>query len=161
MAHLRLSCVLVLVLLAACNQAGAQGSAVSSGIAAPAGWKALPDIAKAARDAAKAGGVAVASEAWGEPSRGCYAVWLHLSGNGASVEQVLAGISTEKLDTKDIVKPADASGIVSMSFARPPYTGRVRARVESGTVTALACFANQREPLSCETACTGLLGALE
>lgn len=163
MARFRLSVVAV-VALGACGQAGAQASAVSSGIAAPAGWQALPDMARAVGDAAKADGVTVAgTEAWGEPARGCYAVWIRVTGTGASVEQVLAGITSEKLETKDIVKPAteDGRGIVALAFAKPPYAGRLRARVDSGSVTALACFANEREPLACETACSSLLGSLQ
>lgn len=164
MAHLRVSLAFVVAALApACDQAGAQAGAATSGIAPPAGWHALPDVARAAADAAKSDGIAVASEAWGETARGCYAVWLSLAGSGASVEQVLEGIASERLETKDIVKPgADSGGkgLVTLAFSRPGYAGRLRARVEAGGITALACFANEREPIACEAACTALLGSL-
>lgn len=161
MAHFRLS---FLCALAACGQAGAQANApASSGITAPAGWQALPEVAHAVGDAAKADGVRVTgSDAWGDTARGCYAVWLKLSGSGVSVDQVLAGIASETIETKDIVKPTseDGTGLVTLAFSKPGYTGRLRARIESGTITSLACFANEREPVACEAACTALLGSL-
>lgn len=170
MARFRLSLVALLAAGSggACGQAGAQASAAAaSGISAPAGWQVLPEMARAVGDAAKADGVTVAgTEAWGEPARGCYAVWIRLTGIGASVEQVLAGLASEKLETKDILKPtsegnaADGLGIVALAFAKPPYAGRLRARIESGSISALACFANEREPIACETACSSLLGSL-
>lgn len=159
MALLRLS----FVALAACGQAGAQANATPSGITPPAGWQPLPEVAHAAKDAARANGVTVVgSEAWGETARGCYALWLKLSGSGVTAEQVLAGIASEKIETKDIVKPTsdDGKGLVTLAFTKPGYTGKLRARIESGSITALACFANQREPIACETACTALLGGL-
>ncbi len=164
MAHLRL---IALALVAACGQAGAQANAAASGITPPAGWQALPEVARAAADAAKGDGVTVAgSEAWGDPARGCYGVWLKVSGTGVSAEQVLAGIASEaaetKIEIKDIVKPAasDGNGIVAFAFDTASYTGRMRARIESGSLTALACFANERERVGCDAACTTLLGAL-
>jgi hypothetical protein len=150
---------LALVSLAACGQAGAQPSA-TSGLAAPAGWRTLPELAAAVVDAAKADGVTVdGGEAWGETSRGCYGVWLSLHGSRATSEAVLAGLATEKLAITDVVKP-DGDGIVSATFAKPPFSGRLRARLADGKLTALACFANAREPKSCEAACTTLLGGL-
>lgn len=145
--------------IAGCGQAGAQAPAAASGLTAPAGWQALPEVARAAADAAKGEGLTVATEAWGETARGCYAVWLSLAGGGASVEHVLAGLAAEKLEPTDLVNP-DGAGIVAFAFARPPYTGRMRARIAEGRVTALACFANQREPVACEAACTTVLGGL-
>lgn len=159
MAHLRLA----LVALVGCGQAGAQSSAATSGIAPPAGWPALPEVARAAGEAAKAGGVTVAgSEAWGDTARGCYALWLKLAGGGVSAEQVLAGIASEKIEVKDIVKPAgeDTRGIVSFAFDTQRYVGHMRARIEDEGITALACFANMRERVACETACQSLLGGL-
>lgn len=162
MAHLRL--IAIALVIAACGRAGAQGSGgtIASGITPPAGWTALPDVARATGAAAKAEGVTVASEAWGEPARGCYAVWLRLDGSGASADQVLDGIASEKLEIKDLVKPTaeDGQGILSLAFARPGYTGRLRARIASGSITALACFANERETVACTTTCTALLGSL-
>ncbi|MFN0251615.1 MAG: hypothetical protein ACKV2T_32365 [Kofleriaceae bacterium] len=123
-------------------------------------------MARATGDAAKADGVSVVgSEAWGDTARGCYAVWLKLSGGAGSTEQVLAGIASEKLETKDIATPVakdgtGGDGLISLAFTKPGYAGRLRARMESNGITALACFANEREPLACETACTALLGSL-
>ncbi len=156
---------LMLVSLAACGQAGAQPSA-TSGLTAPAGWIAIPEIATAAATAAKGGGVTVdGAEAWGDPARGCYGVWLALHGEGASAEQVLAGLGTQPITLRDVVKPETGDGIVSLGFetAKTPgtaYRGRLRARIAAGKITALACFANEREPLACEGACTTLLGGL-
>jgi hypothetical protein len=150
---------LALVSLAACGQAGAQPSA-TSGLAAPAGWRALPELASAIVDAAKTDGVTVdGAEGWGETSRGCYGIWLALHGSGATADAVLAGLATEKLAVSDVVKP-DGDGVVSATFAKPPFSGRLRARLADGKLTALACFANAREPKSCDAGCTTLLGGV-
>jgi hypothetical protein len=177
MALLRLAIVAIvvasIVALGACGQAGAQPSA-PSGIAAPAGWAALPELATAVRDATKADGVTVEGvEAWGETARGCYAVWLRLAGSGATPNAVVAGLAAEKLATSNVVKPDSGDGITTLTFAKPPppkgtgspgssqaYTGRLRVRTQDGKLTALACFANQREPLTCDAPCTSLLGAI-
>lgn len=160
---------LMLLSLAACGQAGAQPSA-TSGLTPPAGWVAIPEVATAAVTAAKGGGVTVdGAEAWGDPARGCYGVWLALRGEGASAEQVLAGLGTQPMTIRDVVKPETGDGIVSLGFetAKSPdpkvrgmYRGRLRARIAAGTITALACFANEREPSACDGACTALLGGL-
>ena len=160
---------LMLASLAACSQAGAQPSA-TSGLTPPAGWIAMPEIATAAATAAKGGGVTVdGAEAWGEPARGCYGVWLALRGEGASAEQVLAGLAGQPITTRDVVKPETGDGIVALGFdttrapgsaVRGNYRGRLRARIAAGTITALACFANEREPNACEGACTALLQGL-
>jgi len=151
---------LMLVALAACGQAGAQPTA-SSGLTAPAGWIAIPEIATAVATAAKdAGSTIDGSEAWGDPARGCYGVWLALHGDGASAEQVLAGITGQTITTTNIIKPETADGIVTLSFEKGAHHGRLRARIAAGKITALACFANEREPAACEAPCTTLLGGL-
>lgn len=160
---------MMLVALAACGQAGAQPSA-TSGLTAPAGWIALPEIATAAATAAKGGGVTVdGAEAWGEPARGCYGVWLALHGEGASAEQVLAGLAGQAVTIRDVVKPETGDGVVALGFetTKAPgtsvlgsYRGRLRARIAADKISALACFANEREPNACEGACTTLLGGL-
>lgn len=150
----------MLLALAACGQAGAQPTA-TSGLTAPVGWIAIPAIATAAATAAKGDGVTVdGAEAWGDPARGCYGVWLALHGDGASAEQVLAGFATEPITTTNVVKPDTGDGLVAMSFTRGVYRGRLRARIAAGKITALACFANDREPIACDGACTTLLGGL-
>ncbi|CAN5920208.1 hypothetical protein BH11MYX3_BH11MYX3_08310 [soil metagenome] len=151
---------LAVLALAACGQAGAQPS-VASGLKPPAGWQALPELATSVGEATKTDGVMVDGvEAWGETARGCYAVWFAIHGSGASAETVLAGLATEKLATSNVVTPPSGDGLIAMTFARPHYTGRLRARTADGTITALACFANEREPLTCEAPCTTLLGAI-
>jgi hypothetical protein len=146
---------LALIALAACNPAGAQPSA-ASGITPPAGWQPLPALAKQVADATKATG----SEAWGDTARGCYGVWFTLQGSGANADAILAGLAAEKIATSNVVTPESGDGMVAVSFTKPPYAGRLRARIAGGSITALACFANQREPKSCESPCTALLGAL-
>jgi hypothetical protein len=160
---------LMLLSLAACGQAGAQPSA-TSGLTPPAGWIAIPEIAAAAATAAKGGGVTVdGAEAWGDPARGCYGVWLALHGEGASADQLLAGLAGQPVTVRDVVKPETGDGIVSLGFdsttapgtsVRENYRGRLRARIAAGKITALACFANEREPNACDGACTTLLGEL-
>jgi hypothetical protein len=122
----------------------------------------LPAVAQAAASAAKGPGVAVdGAEAWGDRARGCYATWLALRGHGASATAVLAGLTTDGLVTRDVVQPAKPDdGIVTLAFTKGVYNGRLRARVAAGKVTALACFANDREPGACEASCTKLLGGL-
>lgn len=150
MALLRLAAVLA---LGACGRAGAQPTPApaSSGVTPPAGWSALPEVASSV-------GVPGA-EAWGDPARGCYAVWFRLEGKGATADAVLAGLAAEQITTSDLVKP-DGEGIVAARFAKGAYTGRLRARITEGAITALACFANRREPKMCEAPCTTVLGAL-
>jgi hypothetical protein len=140
----------VLGALAACGQAGAQPSA-TSGVTPPAGWQPLPALA------AKVG--VAGAEAWGETARGCYAVWFVVRGSGATPEAILAGLSTAKLTTSNVVTP-DGDGVLTATFASAPYTGRLRARIAGDTITSLACFANEREPKSCEAPCNAVLGAL-
>lgn len=149
MALLRLAALLA---LSACGSAGAQPTTttVTSGVKPPAGWAVLPQVATAV-------GVPGA-EAWGDPARGCYAVWFRLEGKGATADAVLAGLAAEKITTSDLVTP-DGEGIVAATFAKGAYTGRLRARIADGSITALACFANQREPKSCDAPCTTVLGA--
>lgn len=183
-----------LLALAACDPAGAQTSAASSGVVVPPGWQPLPQLAAAARDAAGAKGTVDGAEAWGQTAMGCYAVWIAMSAPGAApqlADQVLAAFaappardkaaggkpgdkaragdkagSTDdagdaaRVDIKDVVKPTADPGVLSLAFERAPYRGRMVARLGGGKMIALACFANQREPVACEAACAPLLGAL-
>ncbi|MDX2090473.1 MAG: hypothetical protein SFX73_21625 [Kofleriaceae bacterium] len=151
--------------LAACGHAGAEPPVeqpVASGIAAPTGWEALPDVAKAVAAAARGPGVAVdGSEAWGERARGCYAMWLAMHGEGASATAILDGIAAEGITTRELVTPQNSTeGVVSFAFDKGVYKGHLRARIAAGKITALACFANDREPKACEAPCTALLGGL-
>ena len=153
MALLRLIALLALAGPSCSGRAGAQPAPTTavSGVKPPAGWIALPSIATRV-------GVPGA-EAWGDTARGCYAVWFRIQGAGATADAVLAGLAAEQLTTSNLVKP-DGDGIVAASFTKGTYTGRLRARIADGALTALACFANQREPKSCDTPCTTVLGAL-
>lgn len=138
----------------------------------PATWHALDELASAVAEAAKADGASVdAAAAWGEPAMGCYATWLALHGAAASPETManelvghlpidpkLVGIAVS-----DVVLPAAGAdrGVLSLSFAHPPYQGRVRAQLSSdGTIAALACFWNDREPVACSEGCTKLIGSM-
>lgn len=162
MAQLRLVAPIVGA-LAGCGVADAQPT--SSGITPPASWAALASLANAAVTAAAAPGVTVdGAEAWGDPAMGCYAVWMAAHGSGgdaaALAEQIRSGFSGGKVTLTEIVTPSGDDGIFSATFERAPYKGRLRARVGSGKVTALACFGGQREPVACDAACAGILGGL-
>ncbi|MBA3541019.1 MAG: hypothetical protein H0T79_15520 [Deltaproteobacteria bacterium] len=164
MAQLRLA-ALTLLATACAPAAAGQPSApptTASGLTAPVGWQVLPELAKAVAGAAKADGIVVeGSEAWGEPARGCYAAWIALRGSDANVlivEDALAGLAAEKFAMTNVIKPT-SDGVLAFGFERAPYRGRVRARLDGGHLAALACFANEREPASCELPCTALLGS--
>jgi len=155
---------LAAIALAACTAADAQPPAAASGVTAPAGWLQLPALASAAKTGATAGGVTVdGSEAWGEPGMGCYAVWVALHGSGgdapALAEQVRGGLAAASIEVKDVTAPG-ADGLMTLGFAKAPYAGKLRARLGSGKIAALACFGNGREPKACERACDGVLGAM-
>ena len=136
----------------------------SSGLSPPAGWKPLPELASAASDAAKHAGVTIdGAEAWGEPARGCYGAWLGVHGGTGSpaalADAMLATIPPE-LAVTDVTRPSASgdTGVLTLSFARAPYTGRVRAQLaRSGLISIVACFWNAREPSACEAACAPLL----
>ena len=161
MALLRLMAVIG---LAACGRAGAQPAqpVVSSGLRPPAGWQTLPALGQAVAAAAKAPGVTLdGSEAWGETAIGCYGLWVKLHGAGASSAEVLKGLDVARLALRDVSKPeAGDDGLIALTFERAPYSGRLRVRIAAGEITALACFANDRDPASCEQPCTTLLAGL-
>jgi hypothetical protein len=166
MADLRL--IAAAAALAGCGSAGAAPEQ-ASGLTPPAGWQALPEVAAAAK--AVIGAPVEGAEAWGEPAMGCYAVWLALRASGGAEAigaQVVAGFtaagagsgSGAKLIVKDVAAPSGDEGVLALAFERGDHRGRLRARLGGGRIAALACFANQREPLACETTCTSFLGAL-
>ncbi|HEY4180105.1 MAG TPA: hypothetical protein VGM90_24855 [Kofleriaceae bacterium] len=150
-----------------CRDAGADSSSVPenvfSGIKAPQGWISLPAIADVMRDAATtAGAKVIGREAWGEPSRGCYAVWMRLGGSGANPDNVITSLGDPKngFATSDVVKPTAVPGTLTLAWKHGAYAGKLRAKIETDGMAMLSCFANDREPKSCEAACTSLLGAL-
>lgn len=160
MAQLRLIAV---ALCAACGR-GEAAPSPSSGLAAPAGWQAAPQIAQAASQAAGSG--ATASEAWAEPARGCYAVWIALHGAAgaidAAADRLVASVQKLGVTTTEVVKPAAGEhGQLQLAFGKAPYRGTLRAQLaKTGDVIALACMWNEREPKACEAGCTALLGSL-
>ncbi|HEY4243477.1 MAG TPA: hypothetical protein VGM88_26875 [Kofleriaceae bacterium] len=154
MALLRLSALA----LAACGTASA--APVASGPSVPAGWAVLPEMAS---EVSRAAGTAVdAVSAFGEPSLGCYAVWISMHGKAADAPALADALvaSLAGVNVTDVVRPTTADGALSLSFTHAPYTGRLRAHLGAGRVTALACFANDRGPSACAAACTALLGAV-
>ena len=162
MADLRL----IAVLLVACADAGAQPPMPSP--KPPAGWTPQPAIVTAAKDALGKKTTVDALEAFGDPAMGCYSVWMAVRGSGkALAEQLVKGLTEpdkkqpkRKVTIKDVVKPAADEGLLALSFESAPYTGRLRARLGKGRITALACWSAQREPAACDQACTTILGAL-
>ena len=164
---------MTLLALAGCSAAEAtpnpQANAPAGAVAYPAGWKPLPAIAGAVAKAAAADGVAIDRvEAWGDPAVGCYSVSLALHGGTAAApvlaDQVLESfqrVSRPRGGSLDGIElPRQADGVLAFRFTAAPYRGGVRARLGNGRIAAIACFANQRAPLACEAACTGVLARL-
>lgn len=144
----------------------------TSGLTPPPGWSALPSLATAASTAAKANKLTVHGvEAWGEPARGCYAAWISVRGGGgapdAMATELVKSLSVEPslmgILVRDVVTPAagQPSGVLTLSFERGVYHGKLRANLaKDGTLGALACFWNLREPAACAKACDALIGSL-
>jgi hypothetical protein len=158
--------MIAVVVIAACGQAKAEPAATHSGLTAPAGWQALPQLAEAISSAARETKIAVDGvDAWGETAMGCYATWLAMSGGDAApdalADQVVAGLGAAKLSVSDVVKPSSSGGTLSLRFERTPHRGRLRAELVKGRITAVACFSNAREPVACESACTTWIGAMK
>ncbi len=167
----------MVVLLAACGQAGADSAAA---VKLPEGWTALPTMVTDAKQALADESAVV--EAWGDQASGCYAVRIDHAGEGrahAIAERVVEGLGGVVL--KDVRIPDDGSGsaaelpgLLTLSFERAAgpagsgvqgpastYRGTLKAKVGGGRVVVLTCFANERDPATCETACTTLLGAFQ
>ncbi len=123
--------------------------------AVPAGWVSLPALAIAARTEIPGS----TADAWGEPAMGCYAATLTFPERGA-VGALIADVK-HAVSVSDVVEPSAAGGVLSFAFEKAPYKGRVRAMLDGRTVTALACFWNDREPLACEAACTAMLRSMK
>ncbi len=162
--------------------------ALTSGLA-PAGWSAAPGIAEAATSALDDVDAVEGTEAWAEPAMGCYAVWFAYRRDGvasAIAERVVASFGAHGITTTDVRAPATGTGAraiapLELRFARPApvtgsagsteragidglpaaYTGRLRARLGTGRIELLACFASEREPGACEAACTTLFGGFQ
>lgn len=154
-------------LVAGCNAARAEPE-LAPEVRVPAGWQELPGIASAARMAAGAAGVTVDGvAAWGEPARGCYAIWIALHGAAGTPaqlrQQVLDSLAAEQLAVRDV---RDGERL-ALAIARPArdggvaYRGRLEARFGDGRVAALACVGNEREPAACDAACKPVLATWE
>jgi hypothetical protein len=150
MAQLRL----MALALAACSASEAAPPSVPIATV-PAGWVSLPALALAGRGAIEGS----TADAWGEPAMGCYATTLAFPERGpvgALLDEVKKSVSVS-----DAVVPSAAGGVLSFTFDKTPYKGRVRANLDGKTVTALACFWNEREPAACEAACTAMIGSMK
>ena len=121
----------------------------------PAGWVSLPAVALAARGAIQGS----TADAWGEPAMGCYSATLAFPERGP-VGALLDDVK-KSVAVSDAVIPSAAGGVLSFAFDKAPYKGRVRANLDGKTVTALACFWNDREPAACEAACTAMIGSMK
>ncbi|HEY0253705.1 MAG TPA: hypothetical protein VGC41_19375 [Kofleriaceae bacterium] len=136
------------------------GSAVA-GI--PAHWARDPELAKAAASSVGDGITVTASDAWSEPSRGCYAFSLGVKGVPGPIDQaadqLVAEITKLGATTRDVQKPAVGErGTLSLGFDKAPYHGKLRADLaKTGEVSAVACVWSEREPKVCEAGCAELL----
>ncbi|HEY5937555.1 MAG TPA: hypothetical protein VIU61_23070 [Kofleriaceae bacterium] len=154
--------ILAAVLAGGCSRADAE----PPGIAVPKTWEKLPAIGEAVRDELTVNPKieVIAADGWGERAMGCYAFRLDAKGPGSATaiaDQILSGIAAASVDVSDVIKPPAGTGVLSLGFERAPYRGRLRAQIGPGTINAVACFANQREPKACELACDGLLGGIK
>lgn len=135
--------------------------------APPSGWKATPQLARAA---AKAVGVeavtVVASAAWSEPTLGCYAVWLQLMGlplpTDRGAKQLVTGLQRAGFSVGEVAAlSAIERGVLGLVFAKTPYRGQLRAALaKTGELEAIACAWNPREPSICAPACAELTKAV-
>jgi hypothetical protein len=162
MADVRLI-ALAAIVASGCSPADAE----PPGIAVPRTWEKLPALAEAARGALVINPKIeiIAADGWGERAMGCYAIRLDIRGPGSAAaiaDQILTGIAADPLiKVRDLVKPPAGAGVLALGFERAPYRGRLRAQIGPGTINAVACFANQREPRACEVACDGVLGGIK
>jgi hypothetical protein len=163
MALLRVIAIAIAIAGCACRRT----EAAPSPIAAPAGWKSAPELAKAATDAAKSDTVkVVAADAWSEPAMGCYGIALRLVGGAAAIDtaadQLVASIQKAGVTVSNVAKPAvakdDPRGVLALEFANAKYHGVMRAELaKTGEVFAVSCMWNQREPKACAAACSKLV----
>jgi hypothetical protein len=175
------------VILAAAAAAACQGASADSppapqpawspeprhGIDVPADWKELPEVAATAVTAARGvlDDATVHAHAWGEPSRGCYLAVVELHGKRrdsiATLKKELQASVGEGVELTDWTTSPDAedSSQVEARFTGKGLTGQLRVqlildRQRIPHALAAACFYNDREPATCENACTPLLAML-
>lgn len=169
MADVRVAAVVALGALVALGACGRANAAAGDEIAVPAGWQALPAVALSARMVLGTDVAIDHADAWGDPARGCYAVRLAVRSDGTAKElaadivggfMIAGAVGEPPWMLRDVTAPSGEEGVLALQFERGDYRGRVRARIAGGQIAAIACFANARERLACETACTGVLGAI-
>lgn len=134
-------------------------------ITVPEGWQALPAIADAARTAAgDLGPRGLSAAAWGRPLLGCYAVQLGVGVDGAFTPAKLLGqVRTALAGAATVDEWAEGQALATARFSRAGWRGELRAAIATGNRPGLelvACFANERAPDRCDSACAPLLAAL-
>lgn len=146
----------------------------------PATWRALPELADTAQQAAVARAddqrLTIETRAWGDPAAGCFAVAQHAlmpsGGSSRDLHEALQGRFDDG-DEGDDDGPAleiqdysfedlDARAESTMAFTLGPMQGASRVistRDASGMVRAVAasCFYNDREPERSAKRCERLL----
>ena len=174
-------------LIVAAALAGCQGASAEStpadlpawspeprhGIDLPAEWKELPEVSATAVTAARnvLGDAHVHAHAWGEPSRGCYLAVVELHGKrrdsipGLKKELEAAVGEGVELTAWTTSPDAEDSSQIEARFTGKGMTGQLRAQLmldrrQVPHALAAACFYNDREPATCENACTPLLAML-
>ena len=135
---------LIVLALAACGRAEA---VPPPALHAPPGWKELPEVAAAAADAAREPGAAVA---YGDTAMGCYAFAITVHA-GKDTPETLA---KELGAVHDVATGSDS---VAAAFDKDGYHGKLHARVVDGSIDAVACYWNDREPEACAKACETVL----
>jgi hypothetical protein len=153
------------------QDAGPGPDQTSVQVAIPAGWTPLPTVVEAGlAAAAEARGRPLGVRAWGEPSLGCFATIVRVTGTRAEhvarvAEQFRATLA---LDTQiegwtfTDGPAAEASATIARGVLRGALRGRFAtdaAGLPHGAFAA--CFYNERDPARCQAACTGLLASLE
>ena len=160
---------MMMIALASCAASEAAPSPAASNITAPKGWVGDAALAKTAASAAAGDKITVlGSDAWSESSRGCYAIWVDLSGSAgpvdvaadALIEAMTRELTGVTIRDRQMPVPGE-TGTLAFAFDKLPYHGKLRAELtKTGEIRALACMWNQREPKACEAGCTGMLGAV-
>lgn len=135
--------------------------------APPPGWRLAPELARATANAAGTTEAKVAaSKGWSEPSLGCYAVWLRITGPALQLDQVarqlVASIKGAGIEVRDVAAPvAGSRAVVAIEFAKALYRGTLRAALmQTGEVDIVTCAWNQREPTLCAAACAKFTGVV-
>lgn len=83
------------------------------------------------------------------------------AGAGSPTRPAVTGVAAVQGVGSAMVASSVAAA-AAMGIAGPParYHGRLRAKIGGGRVILLACFASEREPVTCDAACGPLLGGV-